>query len=49
MKVITKKTHTAISFFDLLKNIIAGLVNKEIQNKFNQKAHMIEVMIKISS
>ena len=35
MKVITKKTHTAIFFFDLLKNIIAGLVNKEMQNKFN--------------
>ena len=25
----------AIFFFDLLKNTIAGLVNKEIQNRFN--------------
>ena len=35
MKVITKKINTAIFFFDLLKNIIAGLVNKEIHNRFN--------------
>ena len=35
MKVITKIIQTAIFFLDLLKNIIAGLVNKEMQNKFN--------------
>ena len=36
-------------FFDLLKNIIAGLVNKEMQNKFNPQVPMIEVMLKSSS
>ena len=46
---IKRNIKTPKSFFDSFNIIIAGLVNKDIQNKLNPYVPTIEVILSISS